>query len=82
MVTVNLHCPVASPFRFTVTGRTQKDMIDSAAVTVTGYFSSVTVTSPVNRVSKTKSLKWLSTAPEFAIMPVRSKLALILSSGL
>ena len=29
MVTVNLHYPVASPFRFTVTGRTQKDMIDS-----------------------------------------------------
>ena len=38
-------------------GRTQKDMIDSAAVTVTGYFSSVTVTSPVNRELKTKSLK-------------------------
>ncbi len=49
--------PVASPFRFTVTGRTQKDMIDSAAVTVTGYFSSVTVTSPVNQELKTKSLK-------------------------
>ena len=36
-------------------------MIDSAAVTVTGYFSSVTVTSPVNQELKTKSLKWLST---------------------
>lgn len=71
MVTVNLHCPVASPFRFTVAGRTPKDMIDSAAVTVTGYFSSVTVTSPVNRELKTKSLKWLSTVPGFAILPVR-----------
>ncbi len=28
MVTVNLHCPVSSLFRFTVTGRTQKDMSD------------------------------------------------------
>ena len=71
MVTVNLHYPVASPFRFTVTGRTQKDMIDFAAVTVTGCFSSLTVTRPVNREVKTRSLKWLSTVPEFAILPVR-----------
>lgn len=59
--------PVVSPFRFTVTGRTQKDMTDSAAVTVTGCFSSLTLTRPVNRELKTKSPKWLSTVPGFAI---------------
>ena len=63
--------PVASPFRFTITGRLQKDMIDSAAVTVTGCFSSLTVTRLVNRELKIKSLKWLSKVPEFAILPVR-----------
>lgn len=43
--------------RFTVTEGTQKDMIDSTAVTVSGCFSSLTVTRPVNRELKTKSLK-------------------------
>lgn len=59
--------PVASPFRFTVTGRTQKDMTDSAAVTVIGCFSSLTLTRPVNRELKTKSPKWLLMAQGFAI---------------
>lgn len=71
MVTVNLHCPRCQSVQVYRRGQNPKDMIDSAAVTVTGYFSSVTVTSPVNRELKTKSLKWLSTVPGFAILPVR-----------
>lgn len=49
MVTVNLHCPRCQSVQVYRHGQNPKDMIDSAAVTVTGYFSSVTVTSPVNR---------------------------------
>ncbi len=71
MVTVNLHCPRCQSVQVYRHGQNPKDMIDSAAVTVTGYFSSVTVTSPVNQELKTKSLKWLSTVPGFAILPVR-----------
>ncbi len=71
MVTVNLHCPRCQSVQVYRHGQNPKDMIDSAAVTVTGYFSSVTVTSPVNQELKTKSLKWLSTVLGFAILPVR-----------
>lgn len=66
-----LFAPVASPFRFTIMGEPQKDMIDSAIVTVTICFSSLTVTRPVNRELKTRLLKWLSKVPEFAIRPIR-----------
>ena len=71
MVTINLHCSCCQSVQVYRHGKNPKDMIDFAAVTVIECFSSLTVTRPVNRELKSKSLKWLSTVPEFAILPVR-----------
>ncbi|ELD0499621.1 hypothetical protein QUQ56_002644 [Escherichia coli] len=68
LVTVNRHCLRCQSVQVCRHGKNPKGQINFAAVTVTGCFSSLTVTRSVIRELKTKSLKWLSTVPEFAIL--------------
>lgn len=61
--------PVVSLLRFTAMVRTLKAMTDFAAVTATACFSSLTFMKSVSRALKSRSLKWPSMVPGFAIQP-------------
>lgn len=69
MAWVMVHCPRCQSAQVYCHGKTQKDMIGSAAVTVIASFSSLTLMKPANPELKSRSLKWLSAVPGFAIPP-------------
>ena len=69
MAFVNVHCPRCQSSQVYRHGQTLKAMTDFAAVTATVCFSLLTLMRPVSRALKSRSLKWPSMVPGFAILP-------------
>lgn len=67
MASVTVHCPRCQSAQVYRNG----DTTGSAAGTATACFSSLTHTKSANPRLKSRSPKWLSTVPGFAIQPGR-----------